>query len=222
MLDEVGNAAPKVQQALLRALSNRRIRPLGSDQEVPFDTRIIAATNQDLEKKIKSGEFREDLFYRLNVLTIHTPALREHREDIPLLAARFLAQACTEMSMEPKRLSPEAAAGLCQREWLGNVRELQNFMRRLAVFAGGPVVRPAHLRFGESRRMAAAQEEKIPSPYKDAKHELVESFTHQYMKEMLQLTGGNISETARISGIGRVSLQKLLRLIHLDADEFRH
>ena len=222
MLDEIGDIPLSIQTKLLRVLQDGMVRPVGSSQAVSVDTRIIAATNQDLEKKIKSGEFREDLFYRLNVLTIHTPALREHREDIPLLAARFLAQACTEMSMEPKRLSPEAAAGLCQREWLGNVRELQNFMRRLAVFAGGPVVRPAHLRFGESRRMAAAQEEKIPSPYKDAKHELVESFTHQYMKEMLQLTGGNISETARISGIGRVSLQKLLRRIHLDADEFRH
>ena len=222
MLDEIGDIPLSIQTKLLRVLQDGMVRPVGASQAVAVDTRIIAATNQDLEKKIKSGEFREDLFHRLNVLTIHTPALREHREDIPLLAARFLAQACAEMGVEPKRLSPEAAAGLCQREWSGNVRELQNFMRRLAVFAGGPAVLPAHLRFGEGRRMAAAPEEKHPSPYKEAKHDVVESFTYQYMKEMLQLTGGNISEAARISGIGRVALQKLLRRIRLDADEFRH
>ena len=222
MLDEIGDIPLSIQTKLLRVLQDGMVRPVGASQVVAVDTRIIAATNQDLEKKIKNGEFREDLFYRLNVLTIHTPALREHKEDIPLLAARFLAQACAEMGVEPKRLSPEAAAGLCQREWSGNVRELQNFMRRLAVFAGGPTVLPAHLRFGEGRRMAAEPEEKNPSPYKEAKQDVVESFTYQYMKEMLHLTGGNISEAARISGIGRVALQKLLRRIRLDADEFRH
>ena len=222
MLDEIGDIPLSIQTKLLRVLQDGMVRPVGASQAVAVDTRIIAATNQDMEKKIKSGEFREDLFHRLNVLTIHTPSLREHREDIPLLAARFLAQACEEMGVDAKRLSPEAAAGLCQREWPGNVRELQNFMRRLAVFAGGPAVLPAHLRFGEGRRMAAAPEEKKPSPYKEAKQDVVESFTYHYMKEMLQLTGGNISEAARISGIGRVALQKLLRRIRLDADEFRH
>lgn len=222
MLDEIGDIPLAIQTKLLRVLQDGMVRPVGSSQAVAVDTRIITATNQDLEKKIKNGEFREDLFHRLNVLAIHTPALREHKEDIPLLAARFLAQACAEMDMEPKRLSPEAAAGLCQRDWPGNVRELQNFMRRLAVFADGPVVRPVHLRFGEGRPMGATQEEKGLSPYKEAKRELVESFTCRYMKEMLQATGGNISEAARISGIGRVALQKLLRRIHLDADEFRH
>ena len=106
ILDEIGNAAPKVQQALLRALSTRRIRPLGSDQEVPFDTRIIAATNASLPDEAREGSFREDLYYRLAVITIHTPPLRERKTDIPSLTVSFLTEAVktrakpTEMDSE--------------------------------------------------------------------------------------------------------------------------
>ena len=220
-LDEIGDIPLSVQTKLLRVLQDGLVRPVGSSQATRIDTRIIAITNQDLERKIKDGTFREDLFYRLNVLTVHTPALREHKEDIPLLAAYFLAQACAEMPIETKRLTPEAMAGLCQREWVGNVRELQNFMRRMAVFCDGPLVKPAHLRFGENKRGNGPVTAENLSPYKDAKHEVVESFTRQYLKEMLRHTGGNISETARISGLGRVSLQKILRRIGMDADDFR-
>ncbi len=217
MLDEIGDIPPAVQTKLLRVLQDGVIRPVGAGKSMRADARIIAVTNQNLEAKIKDGTFREDLFYRLNVLGVQTPALREHKEDIPLLAAYFLAQACSEMGVEPKHLSPEATAGLSLREWPGNIRELQNFMRRMAVFADGPEVKPHHLRTGAGRRSSTAP----ASPYKEAKLELVENFTRQYLSDLLRSTGGNISETARISGLGRVSLQKILRRIDLDADVFR-
>ncbi len=217
MLDEIGDIPPAVQTKLLRVLQDGVIRPIGAGRGVQADVRIIAATNQDLEAKIRAGTFREDLFYRLNVLDVQTPALREHKEDIPLLAAWFLTQACEEMGVERKHLSPEAMSALSLREWPGNVRELQNFMRRMAVFADGPVVDPRHLRSGDGRRAAGG----TLSPYKDAKREVVENFTRQYLGDLLRSTGGNISETARVSGIGRVSLQKILRRIDLDAEVFR-
>ncbi len=219
MLDEIGDIPLSIQTKLLRVLQDGVIRPVGSSQGTRIDTRIIAVTNQDLERKIRTGAFREDLYHRLNVLALQTPALREHKEDIPLLAAYFLAQACTEMGAEPKRLSPEAMTALSQREWPGNIRELQNFMRRMAVFADGPVIGPHHLRYGDGKRAASGVGS--PSPYKEAKHEVVENFTRQYLGDLLRSTGGNISETARVSGIGRVSLQKILRRIDLDADQFR-
>ena len=218
MLDEIGDIPPAIQTKLLRVLQDGVIRPVGAGRSIQVDARIIAVTNQNMEAKNKDGTFREDLFYRLNVLGVQTPALREHKEDIPLLAAYFLAQACAEMGVEPKLLSPEATAALSLREWPGNIRELQNFMRRMAVFADGPEVKPHHLRSGAGRRSSAASS----SPYKEAKLELVESFTRQYLSDLLRSTGGNISETARISGLGRVSLQKILRRIDLDADVFRH
>ncbi len=220
MLDEIGDIPPSIQTKLLRVLQDGRIRPIGSSQDSKADTRIIAVTNQDLEKKIKTGEFREDLFYRLNVLTLRTPPLREHKEDIPLLAAWFLNQACTEMGIEPKRLSPEAMAALSQREWQGNVRELQNFMRRIAVFSGEAVIHSISLFHDAAGRRE--QPTGTSSPYKEAKHELVENFTRQYLCDMLKSTGGNVSETARLSGLGRVSLQKILRRIGIEAEEFRH
>ncbi len=220
MLDEIGDIPPGIQIKLLRVLQDGMVRPVGSNRAVPADTRIIAVTNQDLERKIREGTFREDLFYRLNVLAVRTPSLRERREDIPLLASSFLAKACAEMGAQPKRVSPDAMAALCGRDWPGNVRELQNAMRRLAVFAEGPEITPAHLRVNGGRD-PAANPRKNPLSYTEAKQEFLESFTRQYMKDMLKHTGGNVSEAARLSGIGRVSLQKLLRRISLDAGEFR-
>jgi DNA-binding NtrC family response regulator len=212
VLDEIGDISPGIQTKLLRVLQEHEIRPVGSSGTVKVDVRIIASTNQALEARIKSGEFREDLFYRLNVLTIHTPPLRDRADDIPLLADHFLAQTCREMQIAQKRLSPEAMACLCGREWPGNVRELQNFVRRLAVFCPGDTVEMAHLRLvGGPADCAAPVAEPPLTPYKDAKAHVVDEFTRRYVERLLERTEGNISEAARISGLERVSLQKILR-----------
>ncbi len=222
LLDEIGDIPMPVQTKLLRVLQEHEVRPVGSSDTQKVDVRILATTNQDLEGRIAGGQFRQDLFYRLNVLTITTPPLGERKEDIPLLAAHFLAQTCAEMRLPPKVLGPETVACLAERPWPGNVRELQNFVRRLAVFCPGQQVELAHLRqaegglpgqAGSSLGCASARPEPL-APYKEAKAHVLEGFTKRYVEQVLELTGGNISEAARISGIERVSLQKILKRLH--------
>lgn len=148
MLDEVGNASLRVQQALLRALSTRCIRPLGSDTDVPFNARIVAATNVDLHEMAERGEFREDLYYRLAVITLRTPPLRAHKEDIPLLAAHCLGLACTELERPPVQLSRGALDKLTEYDWPGNVRQFKNVIKRAVAFADGGVLYAEDLAFG--------------------------------------------------------------------------
>lgn len=222
VLDEIGDISMNIQTKLLRVLQEHEIRPVGATASQKVDARIIAATNQALEQKIRSGEFREDLFYRLNVLTIMTPPLRDRIDDIPLLADHFLSLTCREMRLPSKRLSTEAMGCLCARPWPGNVRELQNFIRRLAVFCPGELVEPAHLRFvdGHAENPSCLAERAL-GPYKDAKNQVVDAFTRRYVERLLQSTGGNISEAARISGLERVSLQKILRRLGIGPAEAR-
>ncbi|MCD7984268.1 MAG: sigma 54-interacting transcriptional regulator [Desulfovibrio sp.] len=144
MLDEVGNATPKVQQALLRALSTRCIRPLGSDHDVPFDTRIIAATNAELRGDGQDGSFRDDLYYRLAVITIHTPSLRQRKEDIPALMVHFMNEAVKTREPGMPRTIPRISRGalekLMRHHWPGNVRELKNTLTRALTFCDGDLI----------------------------------------------------------------------------------
>lgn len=149
-LDEIGNASPKVQQALLRALSVRRIRPLGSDDEIGFDARIIAATNIDLLESAGQGAFREDLYYRLAVITIKTPPLRERPEDIPALASYFIRLASAETGRSLMGLSRGALDALLRYSWPGNVREIRNVITRAVAFAESDIIYEEDLRFGFS------------------------------------------------------------------------
>lgn len=145
LLDEIGNASAKVQQALLRALSVRLIRPLGSDQDIPFDARVIAATNVDLLECAKKGEFREDLYYRLAVITITTPSLRQRKEDIPGLVHCFLLEASSFLHREPMQISHGALDKMLQYDWPGNVRELKNCITRALTFAEGDILLTRHI-----------------------------------------------------------------------------
>ena len=163
MLDEVGNAAPKVQQALLRALSTRRIRPLGADHDVPFDTRIIAATNAELRGDGQDGSFRDDLYYRLAVITIQTPPLRRRKEDIPALMVRFMAEAVAREQGMPRtipQISRGALEKLMHHHWPGNVRELKNTLTRALTFCDGDLILAENIQLDpgaqhESRQGAA-------------------------------------------------------------------
>jgi len=215
ILDEIGDIPMSLQIKLLRALQEGEVRPVGSSHSIKVNTRIIAITNQDLEQKIRTGRFREDLFYRLNVLPLRTPPLRERREDIPLLATHFLSQTCQEINVPEKSFAPEVMASLCRRDWPGNVRQLQNTVRRMAVFSRGRVVKHDCPGFDETE----AGEQGMS--YKEAKNMLVQSFTRQYVTDLLQRNRGNVSEAARHSGLERVSLQKILRRLDIDPSSFR-
>jgi DNA-binding NtrC family response regulator len=218
VLDEIGDIGPNIQTKLLRAVQEQEIRPVGSSENLRIDVRILASTNQNLEAKIKAGAFREDLFYRLNVLSVQVPGLDQRREDVPQLAIHFLHQTCREMKMPLKEATPEALSYLASRQWPGNVRELLNFVRRLAVFSPGQVVDLATIRLVESPSLAA--EGGLP-PYKEAKNRFLGEFTRSYIGSLLTSTRGNVSEAARVSGLERVSLQKILHRLGMDAQHYR-
>jgi len=227
-LDEIGDISPAVQTKLLRVMQDGEVRPVGSSKSSRVNVRVVASTNQDLEALMQARTFREDLFYRLNVLTIAMPTLRERSEDIPLLAGYFFRMACREMGLAEKEVDPEVMHWLAAQSWPGNVRELQNFVRRLTVFAatervdmnllrvvrqGGCVpVLPNGTMRGSQAPLGA---------YKAAKADAVTGFTQSYVNELLTQTKGNVSEAARISGLSRVALQKILSRMGEKAARFR-
>lgn len=219
LLDEIGDIPMNVQTKLLRILQEQEVRPVGSSKSTKVDVRIIASTNQNLEEKMQAGQFREDLFYRLNVLNLTVPPLRNRIEDIPLLAMTFLSQSCNEMNLPQKELTPEVQAWLAANPWPGNIRELQNFMRRLAVFAHGDTIDISLVRLAGSGR-AAGETQDLP-PYKEAKNRVIDDFTRTYVRQLLKLTEGNVSHAARISGLERVSLQKILKRLDIAAADFK-
>jgi DNA-binding NtrC family response regulator len=217
-LDEIGDIPVSIQTKLLRALQEQEIKPLGATRPHLVDVRILAATNQSLEEKIRDRSFREDLFYRLNVVTIRTPSLEEIREDIPLLVNHITHLTCAEMGIQLKRFSPKALEVLMARSWPGNVRELQNLVRRTVVFCPNSIIKPADLALaretgGESVQICFEAEHLGDGlePYKEAKERVVQRFTFQYVAKLLEKTGGNITRAAELSGLSRVALQKIRR-----------
>ena len=221
LLDEIGDMPVYLQPKLLRALQEREIRPVGGSENIAVNVRILASTNQRLESRIASGTFREDLYYRLNVLTIRVPALRDRPTDIPLLALHFLEETCREMGTEEKTFSADALKDLASRRWPGNVRELFNFVKRLAVFCRGPKIDAAQVRLLDAPAQSALPGRPGIETYKEAKDRFLDDFTRSYIQRLLEETSGNISQAARMSGLERVSVQKMLRRLGIDAEEFR-
>ncbi|MFP5212244.1 MAG: sigma-54-dependent transcriptional regulator [Acidobacteriota bacterium] len=218
LLDEIGDIPVPIQIKLLRVLQEQEVKPLGASKPHRIDTRIIASTNQDLERKIRERTFREDLFYRLNVATIRTPTLDEIREDIPLLVGHFTKMACCELGVAPKEFSARAVKACLERPWPGNVRELQNFVRRAVMFCPGATVEPEDL--APAARVAGSPavssfEDDGPTdgiePYKDAKERAMNRFTLRYVSDLLEKTDGNITRAAELSGLSRVAVQKIMR-----------
>lgn len=215
-LDEIGDISGAVQTKLLRFLQNGEIRPVGSNSTRQVDVRVIASTNQDLEAGLTDKSFREDLYYRLNVLTLTMPPLRERPEDIPLLARHFLRRTCAEMGLTSKELEASVLQWLSTQPWPGNVRQLQNFIRRLVVFAAGPrldmsLVQLVGEESGFRSEPGVSAGQPLPlAAYKEAKAEVVDAFTLRYLRQLMTATKGNVSEAARISGLSRVAVQKML------------
>jgi len=224
-LDEIGDIPVSLQTKLLRVLQEQEIKQLGAETSTKIDLRIIASTNADLESKITEGKFREDLFYRLEVLTLRMPSLIEMTEDIPLLANHFLKQAGIELNSSEKSFSETALEPLLQHSWPGNIRELQNVIRRAVLFCSGSVIDKKHLMLGASLQPptpTAAQEGNVViEPYKEAKESCLDFFTRQYVYKLLKQCNGNISQAARLSHLTRAALQKIIRRYDIDGKQFR-
>lgn len=200
-LDEIGDISPKLQLDLLRVLEDRRFDRVGGTDPVEVDVRIIAATNRDLRKAVDDGNFREDLYYRLNVIQITLPPLRDRREDVPLLIDHFIEQLNVEMNRKVDGVSSEALSLLMRYEWPGNVRELRNVLERGMVVAQGARIQPEDLGLVPS--------EPRPQPF-DATLSL-EEVERRHVAAVLHHTSGNVTQAARTLGIDRVTLYNKIR-----------
>jgi two-component system nitrogen regulation response regulator GlnG len=227
-LDEVGDMDLSLQTKLLRVLQERRIERLGSEGSLPVDVRIVAATNQDLEGGVVQRTFREDLFYRLNVVTIHLPPLRDRREDIPALATHFLTAFAREQQAEPKVLSPEALERMSAYRWPGNVRELENVVKRAAALAPTALILPDHLpdavHLGAGPEETAIGPDAFPVEWMRAemsrRKDSLDGHLHEHfvacverplLELVLRRTGGNQVKAAEILGINRNTLRKRIK-----------
>jgi DNA-binding NtrC family response regulator len=200
-LDEIGDASQSLQAKLLRAIQNKEITRVGSSKTIKVNTRIVAATHQDLEVLIRNNLFREDLFYRLSVLDIHIPALREHKEDIPLLIGHFSDNFCREMNREPVGFSDKAIEAMTNYAWPGNVRELENLIHKLIAIAESDTVDVSDL-------PASMRYQINPAKGLDRSLAQVES---EHIYRVLESVGGNKSEAARILKINRKTLRQKLK-----------
>ncbi|SKA83659.1 DNA-binding transcriptional response regulator, NtrC family, contains REC, AAA-type ATPase, and a Fis-type DNA-binding domains [Paucidesulfovibrio gracilis DSM 16080] len=200
-LDEIGNISPEMQTRLLRFLQEGTIRPVGDVRDVRVESRVVAATNADLREMVRGGEFREDLYYRIKVVTLVVPPLRERPEDIPLLAQRFLERACGEQDREPLRFSSEAMELLCTHSWPGNVRELRHAVEAGAVFATDGLVRPADLQLEDVSVPRSADHPR--STQGDDTELSLENNERQAILRALEHTRWNKTAAADLLGISR-------------------
>jgi two-component system nitrogen regulation response regulator GlnG len=229
-LDEIGDMPPELQTRLLRVLSDGQFYRVGGHQSVKVNVRVIAATHQNLEERVARGMFREDLFHRLNVIRLKLPALRERREDIPLLARYFLQKSARELNVEPKRFSEPAVKFLAAQDLPGNVRQLENLCHWLTVMAPGQTVEindlPAELR-GESRgaaeqSWAALLEREVENALNRGESGIIdgltESFERALIKRALAHTGGRRIEAAQLLGLGRNTLTRKIRELGMESE----
>jgi two-component system response regulator GlrR len=210
-LDEVGDMPPALQVKLLRALEDRTVRAVGANESVAVDVRIVSATHRKLEERIASGEFREDLYYRLNVVKLVVPALAERREDIPLLAGHFLKRLAERYQKRAQGFSPEALELLITAPWPGNVRQLLNVVEQSVALATTEVV-PASL-----VRQAIDHAESSLTPLDEAR----KAFERDYLVQLLKLTGGNVTQAARLAGRNRTEFYRLLERHSLEPAQFK-
>jgi len=227
-LDEIGDMPAELQTRLLRVLSDKKFYRVGGHVQIAVDVRIVAATNQDLNKRVADGRFREDLFHRLNVIHIALPPLRERNQDIPLLAEHFLEQIARELDVDRKHLSPEAMTALCKLQWPGNVRQLENVCRWVTVMASGQTINPDQLppeiiavpESGEAihwqRQLGEVVENRLRQGETDLLTTLSQSFERTLLAAAMKHTGGHKQEAARCLGWGRNTLARKLKELGLD------
>jgi two-component system response regulator GlrR len=210
LLEEIGEMPARLQVKLLRVLQENMIRPVGATDGLPVNVRVISTSNRDLQQLMASGAFREDLYYRLNVVHIDLPSLARRREDIPLLLAHFLAQIAKETGVR-KIYAPEAIELLAISDWPGNIRQLGNVVRQTCALAQTPII-PVEL----VQQAIGGTQAKLPS-FDEARDE----FTRSYLSQILQITGGNVSQAARLAKRNRTDFYKLLGRHQLVPDDFK-
>ncbi len=220
-LDEIDTLSPKAQVTLLRYLQDLRYRPIGSPHEISSDVRIIAASNQRLDRLVDEGAFRRDLLYRLNILEVTIPPLREREGDIEILARHFIDELSAKYSMLPKRLHPAAIAWLARQPWPGNVRELQNWIHRELLLAETDVI---HCRAEiDPARPTAAEPlpaSDQPRDFRTAKALALARFEYAYLDHVLTAARGNVTAAARLAGKDRRALGKLLKKHRIDRQSY--
>jgi len=212
MLDEIGDMPMRLQVKLLRVLQENQVRPVGSNEALQVDVRVISATHRDLQELMREGRFREDLYYRLNVVNIKLPTLDDRREDIPLLVANFLQLIAREADQERKVYAPEAVEMLVTAEWPGNIRQLYNVVRQNVALSRSPVIS------GELVLQSLGEHGGKLASFSDARDE----FTRNYLSQILQITMGNVSQAARLAKRNRTDFYKLLSRYDLNPDQFKN
>jgi len=231
-LDEIGELSLSLQKKFLRVLQEKKYRPLGANSEISVDFRVVAATNQDLEKMVRAGLFREDLLYRLRSISMHIPPLRERDEDIKEIAFHYIVSTCKHYGFETKGVGPDFLEMLDRYAWPGNVRELINAIEGAVSEAGDePIIffkhMPDNIRIAVARSSASSSENDlgeyqvpgnlgnksgtVPLPYRDFREKVLSDPEKKYLQELMVLTHGNIKEACRISGLSRTHLYNLMK-----------
>jgi two-component system nitrogen regulation response regulator NtrX len=213
-LDEVGDMSLRTQAKVLRALEEQRFEPLGAAEFVQVDVRVVAATNKNLEEEIERGNFREDLFYRLNVIPFFVPPLRDRREDIPLLGDHFLNEFTTAYGRKPKELTPEAYSLLVEHHWPGNVRELKNLIERIVILNPQVRVDARHIPLQAARRQPDRPLDRFGSL-----QEVREAAEREYILKKLEETSGNVTRTAELLGLERSNLYRKMKTLGIGPKE---
>ena len=213
-LDEVGDMSLRTQAKVLRALEEQRFEPVGAAQSAQVDVRVVAATNKHLEEEIERGNFREDLFYRLNVIPFFVPPLRDRREDIPLLADHFLREFTTAYGRRPKELTAEAYRALTDHHWPGNVRELKNLIERIVILNPQVRVDARHIPLTPARRSSDGSQGRFGSL-----QEVREAVEREYILKKLEEANGNVTRTAELLGLERSNLYRKMKTLGIGPKE---
>ncbi len=210
-LDEIGDMPLSVQVKLLRALQEREVRPVGSVEAIPVDVRLISATHRNLDEEMAKGRFREDLFYRINVVSLELPTLAERREDIPLLASHFLKLVTEKYGKDISGFSPDALEQLVSAPWPGNIRQLYNMVEQVVTLSATPVISAQLVQ--QALRNKAGD---MPS-FSDARSR----FERDYLAQLLHITGGNVTQAARLAKRNRTEFYRLLHRHDVDPAQFK-
>lgn len=233
-LDEIGEINTSIQTKLLHVLQEKQIKPLGDTKSINVDVQIIASTNQNLEELIKEGKFREDFFYRLNVLPIRMPSLKEHPEDIPILVDHLLKKHSIALNKTLKKLTPELMCYFMQKTWKGNIREMENLIMQGIVFSTTDEIAHKDVGFsGGIDTQINGLDSSIPETqsandnaynnlaYKDAKEMVLTLFNKNYIAKLLSNSTGNVTQAAKACGLERQSLQQIMKRYGIKPDDFR-
>ncbi|MGE0402649.1 MAG: sigma-54 dependent transcriptional regulator [Kofleriaceae bacterium] len=219
-LDEIGELPMPLQAKLLRVLQSQEFRRIGDDQDRRVDVRIVTATNRDLDQLVARGNFRQDLYYRINVFPMHLPPLRERPEDIAILVHHFLFKYRNKLGKPIDAIAPDALAKFSAYDYPGNVRELENKVHQAMVVAAGPVIEASDVAIRMSRANTARPID-IERPFRELKQEMIDGFERAYLTELLRVHQGNLAAAARAAGMDRKNLWALVERHGLDREQFK-